>query len=638
MTSLNNARSLGLPTVWLGAALLGATLFGCSGSGSDSAAFTLRNTTQSIAGSETPELSGVLMAFLADEATFGVGGTDLNGDADVIDSIAVVVNTSNLVETDLGVAALELEWVGDDLFLIVNEALDGRNWDANPALTSNVLLHWMQGMALPQLVATVPATLLPRMVATSTRLYYHNATTPVGAFNSNLFFVDAAAPTVPVPVTTQDATAELTVQILGVEGGLLSCSLDETVEGRDLNNDADMTDTSVLALLDATDVAGILRNVALAVPAASPVRALSVGANDWTVAFLVDEADQGATNFNDPVLFAASWKPAQCVGFEDADTLDAVLHYLNFALWDMNPGVNPPVNTGLVGDGRVLAIPGTAGFVGTLSLESDEGTCDLNGDGDTTDRIFRYVQASTPTLPPGAQANMHAVAHMVPGGTAGVVELDTAFVVLVDEAADGEDHDGDAGNDFDLLAWVEPSDANLEVAYRFNHAPSGPAIFFGATWMDDLFGRTRMMAAISEDVSGDLNGDLDVLDSVPTFPDFVPGPRLNFSGATIAVDPTNPGQVLVEGVTYFRVSEAADQRDWNGDSDITDTVLIRLFESVGSPEFVSVLNNLPRDAVNFAPTETAPNAGVFVAQESMAGEDFNGDGDMGDFVLRYFSQ
>lgn len=634
MTSLINPRSFG----WLCAALFGATLFGCSGSGSGSTSFTLHETTQSIASTTVPELSGVLFAFLADEATFGAGGTDLNGDADVIDSVAVVVNTSNQVETELGVAALELEWVGDDLFLIVNETLDGRNWDANPALTSNVLLHWVQGMALPELVATVPATNLPRMVAVSTRLYYHNVTTPVGAFQSNLFFVDAAAPTVPVPVTTQDATAELSVQILGAEGGLLSCVLDETVEGRDLNNDTDMTDTSVLALLDANDVAGILRNVALAVPAASPVRALSTGTNDWLVAFLVDEADQGATNFNDPLLFAASWKPAQCAGFEDADTLDDVLHYLNFALWDMNPGVNPPINTGLVGDGRVVVIPGTAGFVGTLSLESDEGTCDLNGDGDTADRIFRYTQATTPTLPPGAQANMHAVAHMVPGGTFGVVELDTAFVVLVDEAADGEDHDGDAGNDFDLLAWVEPSDANLDAAYRFNHAATGPPLFFGATWMDDLFGRTRMMAAISEDVSGDLNGDLDALDSVPTFPDFVPGPRLNFSGATVAVDPTNPGALLIEGITYFRVLEVTDQRDWNNDGDIGDTVLIRLFESVGSPEYVSVLNNLPRPAVDFAPTETAPNAGVFVVQESMAGEDYNGDGDLGDFVLRYFSQ
>ena len=579
----------------------------------------------------------MLIAYLADEATMGAGGTDLNGDTDVIDSIAVVVNSSSRVETNLGVAALELEWVGNDLFLVVNESLDGRNWDADMALTSNVLLHWTEGMMLPQLVATVAASGLPRIVGVSTRLYYHNATTPVGPFQSNLFFVDELAPTVPVAVTTQDAVAELTVQILGAEEGLLYCTLDETVEGRDLNIDADMADTSVLALLDATDVTSMLRSVGLAVPVGTPFRARSTGANDWLIAFLADEAAQGATNFNDPVLFAASWKPVQCVGDEDADAADNVLHYLNFAAWDVNPGLNPPVNTGLVGDERIVVLPGTAGFVGTLSLESDEGTCDLNGDGDTTDSIFRYVQASTPTLPPGALANMHAVTNMVPGGTFGVVELDTAFVVLIDEAADGQDHDGDPGNDFDLLAWVEPSAANLDVAYRFNHAASGAPVFFGATWMDDLLGRERMVAAISEDVGGDFNGDLDVLDSVPTFPDFVPGPRLNFSGATIAVDPINAGALLVEGVTYFRVLEAADLRDWNLDGDIADTVLIRLFESTGSPEFVAVLNNLPRLAVDFAPDETAPSVGVFVADEAMAGLDFNDDGDMADLTLRYFS-
>ena len=623
---------------WLSAAFLATTLAGCSGSGSDSNALFIRSTTQSVAGGATVELSGFLIAFLADEATFGAGGTDLNGDTDVIDSIAVVANSSTGVEIDLGVAALELEWVGNDLFLLVNEALDGRNWDANMALTSDVLLHWTEGMMTPQLVATVAVTAVPRMVSVGTRLYYHNATTPVGAFQSNLFFVDESAPTVSVPVTTQDATAELTVTLLGEEEGLLMCSLDETVEGRDLNNDTDMTDTDVLALLDATDPAGMLRAVGLAVPAGTPIRALSTGANDWLVAFLVSEAEQGATNFNDPILFSGTWKPAQCVGFEDADTLDSVLHYLNFATWDMNPGLNPPINTGLVGNGRVVAIPGTAGFVGTLSLESDEGTCDLNGDGDTTDRIFRYVQASTPTLPPGATANMHAVAHTVPGGVLGVAELDSRFVVLVDEAADGEDHDGDVGNDFDLLSWVAPSEANLDVPYQFNHAASGAPVFFGANWMDEGFGKTRMAVAISEEVGGDFNGDTDVLDSVPSFPDFVPGPRLNFPGATIAVDPANAGAVLTRGITYFRVFETADQRDWNEDGDMTDVVLVRLLESIGSPIFISTLNTLPRLAVDVADGEVSPNVAVFLAQESLAGIDFNLDGDMADFVLRYLPQ
>ena len=44
------------------------------------------------------------------------------------------------------------------------------------------------------------------------------------------------------------------------------------------------------------------------------------------------------------------------------------------------------MNTGIVGVDRVVA---AAGFVGTLSLEADDGPCDLNGDTDTTDRVFR---------------------------------------------------------------------------------------------------------------------------------------------------------------------------------------------------------------------------------------------------------
>lgn len=613
-------------------------LSACSSSSSDTGTFVVLNTAQSVAGTTVVRSSGTLAAFLSDEATLGAGGTDLNGDGDVIDAICVVVNAGTGIETSLNVATLEFEWVGTQLYLIVNESLDQTDWDGDMAMTSQVLLHWTEGMMTPALVATVSPTMTPQITVSGTRLYYHNATTPVGPFASNLFYVDSAAPTTPFPIMTQDATAELTVTLLGIDSGLLFLLLNETVEGRDLNNDLDMTDTAVLALLDGTDAAGVIRNVQLAVPGVGmPFRALPGVAGDWLVGFLVNEADQDATNLNDPLLFAPTWKPVQCVGFEDADTTDNVLHFLNFADWNMNPGLNTPVNTGLVGSDRIVAAGGTDGFLGVLSTESDEGTCDLNGDGDTADRILRYVQAVTPVLPPGAAANLHAVNDMVPGGTMGVAELDSRFVVLVDEAADGEDHDGDVMNDYDLLAWVAPSEANLEVAYVFNHAASGPPVFFGATWMAEQGDRSRLAVAISEEVGGDFNGDLDALDSVPTFPDFIAGPRLNFPGATIAVVPDNAGALITNGITYFRACEPDDDRDWNGDGDTNDIVLLRLFESVGSPTFLSELNDLPRLAVDIS-NELDPDVASFIAEEPMSGVDFNGDGDMNDRVLRYFRQ
>lgn len=612
-------------------------LGGCGGGSSGGASFFVRSSSVSVAGTTPVEISDAFFAFLADEATTGPGGTDLNMDGDLIDAICVVVNTINVEEIVLPVAVKEFEWVGADLFLIVDEALDSTDWDGDMATTSEVLLHWEQGLMTPEFVATIATTTSPQLLRAGVRLYYHNETTPVGPFMTNLFYVDVSAPTTPVPVMSTDATAQLTVTLLRVEGGLMFCSLDETVEGRDLNNDADSTDANVLALLDATDPAGILRSVALAFSNNAAPRAMSTDVSDWLVAFLVDEAAQGATNFNDPLLFSPTWEPVQCDGFEDADAADAVLHFLDFADWDMNPGLNPPVNTGLVGSTRIVLAPGTEGFIGTLSLESDEGTCDLNGDGDTTDRIFRYVKASSPILPPTDAANLHAIANMVPGGVNGTVHLDGRFVVLVDEAADGRDHNNDPGNDFDLLAWVAPDESNLDVAFVFDHSPSATPVFFGATWMNEIPGNSRMVAAIPESVGGgDFNDDLDVIDSVPAFPDFVGGPRLNFPGATIAVVENNAGAVLVNGTTFFRADEASDGRDWNNDGDQADIVLLRLFESTGSPVFVSVLNNLPRPAVNFSTTEPFPETGVFVIDEPMAGFDANDDGDISDRVIRYF--
>ena len=613
-------------------------LGGCGGGSNGGSSFFVRDTSVSVAGTTPVEISEAFFAFLADEATTGPGGTDMNMDGDLIDAICIVINTINVEEIILPVAVKEFEWVGADLFLVVDEALDSTDWDGDMATTSEVLLHWEQGLTTPEFVATISTTASPQILgAGSVRLYYHNATTPVGPFMTNLFYVDIGAPTTPVPVMSTDATAELTVTMLSEEGGLLSCSLDETVEGRDLNNDVDSTDTAVLALLDATDPAGILRSTALAFSSSATPRAMSTAVSDWLVAFLVDEAAQGATNLNDPVLFSPTWEPVQCDGFEDADAADAVLHFLDFADWNMNPGLNPPVNTGLVGTTRIVMAPGTEGFIGTLSLESDEGTCDLNGDGDTTDRIFRYVRASSPILPPTSAANLHAIADMVPGGVHGMVPLDGRFVVLVDEAADGRDHNNDPGNDFDILAWVAPDESNLDVAFVFDHSGSATPVFFGATWMDEIPGNSRMVAAIPESVGGgDFNDDLDVIDSVPAFPDFVGGPRLNFPGATIAVVEDNAGSVIVNGTTFFRVDEAADSRDWNNDGDAADIVLLRLFESTGSPVFVSVLNDLPRPAAEFSTTEAFPEVGVFVIDEAMAGIDANDDGDVSDRVVRYF--
>src|SRR5262245_37626437 len=81
------------------------SLAGASGGGSTSPAFQVRRTSVSVASGTVVALGGKNLAFLADEATTGAGGTDMNGDGDKIDSIAIAVNMSNHSQTDLDVAA-----------------------------------------------------------------------------------------------------------------------------------------------------------------------------------------------------------------------------------------------------------------------------------------------------------------------------------------------------------------------------------------------------------------------------------------------------------------------------------------------------------------------------------------------------
>ncbi len=613
-------------------------LASCSNSSSTTGTFTVTNTSFAVAAGSPVAISGRRIAVLADEATTGAGGSMLNGDLDTTDSVAFVIDSVSKVETPLGVAARSLAWIGDELFLTVSEAADGREWNGDAMLNSDVLLHWNPLMAMPAFSAVIETGSVPTVA--SGRLYAQSPTTPVGATMSNLFFVDDVAPTVPVFVVTRDTTAELTLAIHSVQSGLLVLLANEVVQGRDLNGDTDSMDTAVLVLLDATNVAGVARSTRLALaPAAPTVRAVRRGTSaDWVVGFLVDETSQGATNFNDPALFAGSWKPLQCIGFEDADTTDRVLHYLEFSDWNGDPVTFPPRNTGLVGTDRVLALATPNGHVATVSREGDEGTCDLNDDGDLMDSVLRWVEIGPQVLPPTSAANLHAVAN-VPGGTKGVAELQGRFVVVVSEAGDeGADYDGSAGNDFDLVAWVTPGTLNAEVPYRFDHSTNNSNFNFGATWMQEREDRQRLYVAVPEDVeptSGTRNGDMDLLDSLGAYAGFVSGPRLQFAGTTQALA-SNPGLVLFDNWAFQRVDESADSVDWNGDMDTNDIVLLRTSTAGGPTVFLSQVANLNRPVVEAESGDTTPFVVSFVRDENAEGVDLNGDMDTTDRVRAYF--
>lgn len=652
----NRISPLLLPALTL--AVVGGTLACTSGGGDTSPSFTVRRTTVSVASSTPVALAKKNLAFLADEATTGVGGTDMNGDGDVIDSIAIAVEMSTRVETNLGVAAQYVAWIEDELYIQVDEALDGRNWETVDSGDKIVLLHYSEAAPVLAYVDRMAPAGLLKMVVVESRLFYSSARAPLLSMESNLRVIESGDPLVPIDVETQDIVGPLTPRLLGEQESLLSLSLDETVEGRDLNGDTDTTDTAVLALLDGTDTTRSIRSTELALPSAgSPWRArrTSSSSHNWEVGFLVSETDQDATNLNDPAIFSASWRPTQCGAPQaDIDTTDDILFFLKFEPWNNDPIANPPENTGIVGC-RQISIANN--YVATISPENDtpdiaaEGTCDLNADGDKLDYVVRWVEMDSPVLPLTPAANIHALAD-IPGGDHGLAELENRFVIFVSEEDDDLDINGDALKTFNIAGWLSPSgSAGSSTPWDFTQGSSN-STFVGATWMQETPDHQRLDVALEEQVEEiNINShtppvageDTDILDSIPTFAEFTGSPvRLSFPGVAIAVQPDNAGIVIAANYVFYRVDEADDSRNWNspGDTDETDFILFRTSLQQGTSGSMGVLNAIPgRDSINVNTQESSPFGAAFLADEQMqgpSGTDLNGDGDASDVVLSYF--
>jgi len=622
--------------------LVGAT--GCGSSDDETTGilpFIIQTTAQSVAGTTPVRISERWVAYLADEGSTA-GGTNFNSDPDTMDSVLFVVNLVTRTQTNLGVAVEDMVWIGSHLYMRVIEATDGISWNGDMDTMDEVLLRWTPGM-FPIFVTTL-APGAGTMLKSNDRLFITqvDAGAP-GMGMTNLGRIDSANPQVVEAVTTTITNAGgVRPTLVGEDEGLVFVTVDENADG-DLNADTDGMDSFVLGLIDATDATPTLHNVGLAVASAAvPFRALSAGVSDWLVGFLVSETAQAeiaATGYNDRALFGGSWEPPHCAAIDDTDTTDDVLFFLNYADFIDTMIVAPPVNTGLVGVDRVVAVPG---FVGTISLESDDGGCDLNDDGDMVpmDRIFRWVEAVTPVLPPNnPTSHLLALADVVdiPGGTFGVAELDGRFVTLVSEANDLEDYDGQAGMDFNLLGWYDPAASG---SFTFDHGAGG-SFFGGASWMMETPARDRLLVARPEDVDGVnenvvFGTDMDTMDSLPSFLEFS-GTRLSFPTARLAVETGNGGIVVSGGLGFYRVSEGEESIDWNGDGDMADFILARSTFSNGFTTFVGVITDLAGRAAMEVDLSGAPTVGAaIISDERHTMTDLNNDGDSMDYVLRHF--
>lgn len=625
-------------------------LAACSSSDDDNddedGEFVVRTTSQSVASSTPLVIDDHWLAYLADEATTGAGGTDFNGDTDKIDQVAVRVNSSSGAQTVIGVATEELAFANRTLFLVVDEGDDDTVWNMDADMDDDVLLYHKPGDAMPTFLATLADAADMQIVAVGDRLYYVDAGGSSGDGTSNLFYVSVDVPggTPSAPVQVDENVGDLgdgvLVEPLAWENGILFLTVDEAVDGN-LNGDGDSTD-DILVFLNTDAMTDEILSTDLAVDRTGDVAALKK-AGDYWIAFLVDENAQDQ-DLNANVLFGASWDPENCAGVDDLDRDDYILHWLLYTDFVGSANV---VNTGLVGNvgsGEYVYVHQQE-FVGVVSYESEFGPvgCDLNDDGDTNDRIFRWVDASDPNaavLPVGQISKMVALPTNVPGSsddsTGGVVAVSNLWVVIVDEAQDGRDWDGDPGSDDQWVLAHVP--VNIGQGWNVNHGTTNPGPI-AVTWMaDDPRNEDRFLAGLTEaSIGADLNGDGDEDDSVPTFPAKLSGSTLTFPGIQVAVDQTNAGIATAGGIAYYRVSEADEDRDLNKDGDKTDDMLQRVPIASGGPVTMSTLSGFDGPAAVLGAGK--PQVGAFLVQEAQfgpAGTDLNKDGDALDVVVRYF--
>lgn len=389
------------------------------------------------------------LAYLADELTTGAGGTDLNGDADKTDRVAVVADMVSNAFVVLAVQAEELALVGTNLYIVCDEVFDGQDWNSDTDSLDLVLLR--VGTTAPAAVGVTYIDTLrrtasgPRMLATSNdKLFYCQdpGAAPLAGAETAIAMIRivSGVPAAPVRLVNEDGANTLTPSLMGEDNGIVFVTLDESDEARILNADGDQTDDFVLALFDSGATSPEIKSTGHAIADAStPFRALGISGGERVVAFLVDEAAQGAGSLNGYTGAFASWLPGYCTTV-DNDSTDEVLHFLWFNTW--LGGTSTIRNTALAGDERVLIVAnGTSTYVASLVPESDDDNCvtrGLNDDGDRLDHVLRWIKVETLLGSSGvytAKVGLVAVADL-PGGTHGATDLAGRWIVAIDEAAD----------------------------------------------------------------------------------------------------------------------------------------------------------------------------------------------------------
>ena len=119
--------------------------------------------------------------------------------------------------------------------------------------------------------------------------------------------------------------------------------------------------------------------------------------------------------------------------------------------------------------------------------------------------------------------------------------------------------------------------------------------------------------------------DTDATDSLPVWADFEgSAPTFDFDGQGYALLEADPGIVIANGWVFYRVSENADNFDYNTDGDENDVILFRNPQTSCSTVAMATASTLP--GTNPVVETDGITGCVFMTSEFQAGVDLNEDG------------
>ena len=115
------------------------------------------------------------------------------------------------------------------------------------------------------------------------------------------------------------------------------------------------------------------------------------------------------------------------------------------------------------------------------------------------------------------------------------------------------------------------------------------------------------------------------------------GSTLGFPGPGVAVKANDAGISSARVNGFYKVDEAADNFDWNGDGDKLDLVVRQSQLSIGSSRGMGTASGVANaEAADYGGSPNGPSVAMFLTDEAMAGGDLNGDDDATDLVVRWF--